>query len=147
MSEWLMEVDCNSTGYAYAGSNPARPNRNHSKINPFLSDEKEKVDTDYTSPKEYLSRMDKEIVQSCTTSVEMAQQEIQNSVKNVQLQEKMTSFTAFLSNMDISEDNFFILINKLKNYNYLSENGRLFRNQIISLFKVNEHLINSSSLS
>ena len=25
MPEWLMGVDCKSTGYAYAGSNPARP--------------------------------------------------------------------------------------------------------------------------
>ena len=25
MSEWLKEADCNSAGYAYAGSNPARP--------------------------------------------------------------------------------------------------------------------------
>ena len=25
MSEWLMEADCKSVGFAYAGSNPARP--------------------------------------------------------------------------------------------------------------------------
>ena len=27
MPEWLMGVDCKSTGFAYAGSNPARPNK------------------------------------------------------------------------------------------------------------------------
>ncbi len=27
MPEWLMGVDCKSAGYAYAGSNPARPNK------------------------------------------------------------------------------------------------------------------------
>jgi hypothetical protein len=26
MPEWLMGADCKSAGYAYAGSNPARPN-------------------------------------------------------------------------------------------------------------------------
>ena len=26
MSEWLKEADCKSARYAYAGSNPARPN-------------------------------------------------------------------------------------------------------------------------
>ncbi|MEY2985208.1 MAG: hypothetical protein RLZZ568_1825 [Cyanobacteriota bacterium] len=25
MPEWLMGADCKSAGYAYAGSNPARP--------------------------------------------------------------------------------------------------------------------------
>ena len=25
MPEWLMGMDCKSTGYTYAGSNPARP--------------------------------------------------------------------------------------------------------------------------
>lgn len=28
MSEWLMEADCKSVGFAYAGSNPARPKIN-----------------------------------------------------------------------------------------------------------------------
>ena len=27
MPEWLMGTDCKSVGYAYAGSNPARPNK------------------------------------------------------------------------------------------------------------------------
>ena len=27
MPEWLMGADCKSAGYAYAGSNPARPIR------------------------------------------------------------------------------------------------------------------------
>jgi hypothetical protein len=27
MPEWLMGADCNSAGDAYAGSNPARPNK------------------------------------------------------------------------------------------------------------------------
>lgn len=27
MPEWLMGADCKSAGYAYAGSNPARPNK------------------------------------------------------------------------------------------------------------------------
>ena len=26
MPEWLMGADCKSAGFAYAGSNPARPN-------------------------------------------------------------------------------------------------------------------------
>ena len=28
MPEWLMGADCKSAGYAYAGSNPARPKGN-----------------------------------------------------------------------------------------------------------------------
>lgn len=27
MPEWLMGADCKSVGYAYAGSNPARPKK------------------------------------------------------------------------------------------------------------------------
>jgi hypothetical protein len=28
MPEWLMGEDCKSSGFAYAGSNPARPKKN-----------------------------------------------------------------------------------------------------------------------
>lgn len=31
MPEWLMGVDCKSTGFAYAGSNPARPKKRRTK--------------------------------------------------------------------------------------------------------------------
>ena len=31
MPEWLMGADCKSVGYAYAGSNPARPNKDEFK--------------------------------------------------------------------------------------------------------------------
>ena len=37
MPEWLMGADCKSAGYAYAGSNPARPTTYEEKsLEPFL---------------------------------------------------------------------------------------------------------------
>ncbi len=38
MPEWLMGVDCKSTGYAYVGSNPTRPI--HKSILGWLQDPK-----------------------------------------------------------------------------------------------------------
>ncbi len=40
MPEWLMGADCKSVGYAYAGSNPARPNNKNKKLYNGLNEKK-----------------------------------------------------------------------------------------------------------